>query len=83
MVMANMNVRKRLEKIEREMREIIMYVEQYHGVPKEEARQVDNEASNICQQAARLCTTARIAMGDKSAPKLAQHVRKALGYTYP
>jgi hypothetical protein len=81
--MANMNVRKRLEKIEREMREIILFVEQYHGVPKEEAHQVDNEASNICQQAARLCTAARVTMGDKSAPRLGRAVRKALGYTVP
>jgi len=81
--MANMNVRKRLEKIEREMREIILYVEQYHGVPKEEAHQVDNEASVICQQAARLASTARKSMGISDASKLVKQVRKALGYTVP
>ena len=81
--MANIRVLKRLDNITRELRRVLDFITQYHGVPREEAMAIDREATEIATVAARIAADARAAMGDRSAGKLTQKVRKSLGFTYP
>ena len=81
--MGNMNVRARLDRISKDLTAVVKYIEQYHGVSRDEAVMTDNDATNIAEQAARICQAARLATGDRSATKVVRAVRKALGFTYP
>lgn len=78
--MANMNVKRQLERIESELRKVHEYVRDYHGVSSSEAMQIDNEATGIAQTAAAIAAQARLAAGNRSGIKLVEHVRKALGF---
>jgi len=81
--MANMNVRKRVESIATDLNAVIKHVVQHSGIDSKDAMFVDNIATEIAAQAARLASEARARQGDRSAHKLVEKVRKALGFTYP
>lgn len=81
--MANIRVLHRLDKITRELRQVLEHITQYHGVPREEAMAIDREATEIATVATRIAADARAAMGDRSAGHLTKKIRKALGFTYP
>jgi len=80
--MANINVRKAMERVGTVLVHVITQVEQYSGISAKDARLIESLADGICQQAARLSMAARAAQGQRD-PKLVIRVRKALGYTYP
>jgi hypothetical protein len=81
--MANINVKQRLERLSRDMDALVKHVVQYSGVDKKDAFLIDNMATDLAAQAARLAGEARAAAGDRSAMKLVKQVRKALGFTSP
>jgi hypothetical protein len=81
--MSNMNVLKRLDRIETELSAVRHYISIYHGVPASEATHVDRRAERIIETAAEIAVMAREAMGNRSAKSLVTKIRKALGFTYP
>lgn len=81
--MANLNVIKRLNRATMDLREILVFIAQYHGVPRTDAMSIDREATEIATIAVRIAAEARAAMGDRSAGNLTKKVRKSLGFTYP
>jgi len=81
--MANVSVRKQLEKISNDLARVVEHIAQYSGVEQHEARVVDNLGTEISELGAMVATAARDAMGNRSAGSLTTKVRKALGYTKP
>ncbi len=79
--MANMNVKRQLERIESDLRKVHEYIRDYHGVSADEARLIDNEATDIAETAASIAAQARLASGNRSGIRLVGNVRKALGFT--
>lgn len=81
--MANVNVRKRLERISRDLEVVGKQVTMYSGISVKDARYIDTLATGIAEQAAMVAEKARLTQGDLSARMLVLNVRKALGFTYP
>ena len=81
--MANVNVKRRLEKAASLLQGAVVQAEQYSGVSREDAARVDRECCAIAEQAVRIAIEARKAAGDRSIRNLMKRVRKALGYAYP
>jgi len=81
--MSNMNVRRRVEKLSDDLDSVIKHVLQYSGIDKKDAMFIDNLATEMSAQAARLAGLSRVVQGDKSGASLEKRVRKALGYTHP
>jgi hypothetical protein len=81
--MANINVKKRLERISDDIDQVLKHIAQYSGVDRKEAPFIDNLATGIAQQASRIAAAARATEGDRTAPNLPKKVRKALGFSYP
>lgn len=79
--MPNLNVRARLDKIQREIDQVVKHVVQYSGVDAKDAVMIDNTAAGIAEQAARICELARSQMGEPN-PNTIAKVRKALGFVY-
>ena len=78
--MANMNVKKRLEKLSNELDQLVTHVVQYSGIDKKEAMLIDTMATSLAAQAARLASEARAAQGQPAAHLLVTRVRRALGF---
>jgi hypothetical protein len=81
--MANMNVKRRIEQISNDLDKLIEHVSQYSDISPGDARFVDNVATGIAEQAARLAGYARQVQGERGASALPKKVRKALGFTIP
>jgi len=82
--MANMNVKKRLESIDAELRAVLFHVKQHSGVDARQAVLVDNAATCIVESAAAIAEVAREAQGIRERPgSLVRKIRKALGFTRP
>jgi hypothetical protein len=81
--MANVNVRRRLEQISDELDALVEHVFQYSDIAPKDARFVDNVATGVSEQAARLAGLAREAQGERGGASLPKKVRKALGFTNP
>jgi hypothetical protein len=77
---ANLNVEKRLTRIERDLAVVTQHAANHRGLDKEQAWRIENMACSIAQDAARLGALARIVRGDRSGPGLLKRVRKALGF---
>jgi hypothetical protein len=81
---ANINVRKRLERVASDLDAVVKHVALYSGVDPQDALHVDNVASGICAQAARLAEIARHRQGIREPEgALQRRIRKALGFTHP
>lgn len=81
--MANINVKKRLERLSTELAAVSKHASLYSGVSANEARDIDRVCSDIIQAAAHVAALARAAEGNKSGAGLVNRLRKALGFTYP
>jgi len=81
--MANINVKLSLAKTAQDMRKIVKHVVMYSGIDEKQAREIDDDATEIAEIAAEIASHARQAMGNKSAGSLRKSVRKVLGFTAP
>lgn len=81
--MANINVRKRLEKVSNDLQKIATHIAQHSGVDPKDAPYIDNTSTGIAELAAKISAEAREKMGQRNSHSLVKGVRKALGYTYP
>lgn len=81
--MANINVKKALDRIQRELSAVYKQIAQYSGIDEKDARQIDNDATLITEIAADIAGAARQVMGNRSGEKLHKDVRRALGFTRP
>ena len=81
--MANINVRKQLEKISDDLDRVAHHVALYGGIDERDARGIDTVATSISEVGAMLASAARSQMGNRSADSLTMKVRKALGYSKP
>ena len=78
--MANIRVLPRLDRILRDLNKVEAHVRLHSGIDFYKAIDVDNTASAICQQAARLVGIAREKRGGQPVQEeLLKNVRKALG----
>ncbi len=75
--MANINVRKSLEKISDELNKVGQHIASYSGVDKKDVRFVENVTSDIAQTAAQIYQLAELA-GGRNAPDRREMVRQAL-----
>ncbi len=81
--MANINVKLSLSRTADDMRKIVKHVVMYSGIDEKQAREIDNDATEIAEMAAEIASHARQAMGNRSSGGLRKNVRKALGFTRP
>jgi len=81
--MANINIKKALERISKDLEKTAHHAHLYSGVSAKDAEYIDNMATAIAVQATHLSAMARESQGDRSAKSLVTKVRKALGFTYP
>jgi hypothetical protein len=78
--MPNINVKRRLENVEKEMTKVLEAVVYHSGVPAKDAFLVDRMATGIAELATAVAAAAREAAGNSSADSVLKNVRKALGY---
>jgi len=80
--MPNINVRKKIESIGKELSKLTEHIANYSGIAPEIARFVDDEMTSISVLAAQVAAMAREVQGDRSAGKVVKDVRRGLGFTY-
>jgi hypothetical protein len=80
--MANINVKKRLEKLDTEINQVGQHILHYSGIDAKDAMFIERIASDICETAAQIVQLAEDAQGMKSQDRR-KKVRKALGFTTP
>lgn len=80
--MANVNVKKALDRILRDAEKTQKHVTLYSGVDTKDAQAIDTACAQIIEEIARIAQHARTASGSKE-KDLVKVIRKALGYTYP
>ena len=83
--MSNMNVKKRLDYIQRNLAAVHAYVAQHGGISAADASAmaIDTIASTIAEDAAHVAARARLVRGDRSGVTLVRNIRKALGFLMP
>jgi len=79
---ANINVKKALERIRREINQVGKHIQFHSGVDKRDANLVDDAATDIAVTAAQIAEIARQAAGQRETG-LVKRTRKTLGFTYP
>lgn len=81
--MANINAKKRLDSLLKEIEQVGKHIALYSGVDQKDAEQIDRDATAICESAAAIAQIAREKIGYTNAKTLVKRVRKALGFTMP
>lgn len=82
--MANIQVKRQLTRIERELSRVAKHAANHSGITPTEAFGIGTTCMQIIETAAMLMGEAREVQGRKGAQKrLTKRIRKALGYVYP
>ena len=80
----NIQVKRALARIEKDMQKIATHVANHLGIGATEAYQVATSCTGIAELAAMVAGEARETLGRKGAkPRLVRKVRAAFGYMYP
>jgi len=77
--MANIRISSRIDKIQRELQQVLTHATHYSGIDKKDAVIIERDAMAIAEMGAMLVD---LCNGRKPS-KTTKAVRKALGYTYP
>ena len=82
--MPNIRVKQALERISTELDRIGAHIVMYSGIDPDEARLIDNIATNIATTGAQIAGIARQVQGSNETPQgLVKKTRRALGFTSP